>query len=171
MRDRIRVGVGASGHRYDAAVRTFRLSPPARRAVRDGLVLAGLLFCGYLFLVTGPADGTRSGSTRTRTGAVDLADPYAKVAGGLGAFTYSPVFAASSPRSGPAPVLAVPVAVGGVPPRDGHLARWALVALAVLAFPAVAVELYHGNIHLLMAAAIALGFRYPASWAFMLLRR
>ena len=43
--------------------------------------------------------------------------------------------------------------------------------LAVLAFPPVALELYHGNVHLLMAAAIALGFRYPAAWAFIVLRR
>jgi hypothetical protein len=41
----------------------------------------------------------------------------------------------------------------------------------VLAFPPVAVELYHGNVHLLIAAAIALGFRYPAAWAFVLLTK
>ena len=43
--------------------------------------------------------------------------------------------------------------------------------LAVFAFPAVALELYHGNVHLLMAAAIWLGFRYPAAWAFVLLTK
>ena len=43
--------------------------------------------------------------------------------------------------------------------------------LAVFAFPPVALELYHGNIHLLMAAAIALGFRYPAAWSFVLLTK
>jgi hypothetical protein len=45
--------------------------------------------------------------------------------------------------------------------------RW----LWVLAFPPVALELYHGNIHLLIAAAIALGFRYPAAWAFVLVTK
>jgi hypothetical protein len=45
--------------------------------------------------------------------------------------------------------------------------RW----LWVLAFPPVALELYHGNVHLLIAAAIALGFRYPAAWAFVLLAK
>ena len=41
----------------------------------------------------------------------------------------------------------------------------------VLALPPIALELYHGNVHLLMAAAIALGFRYPWTWAFVLLTK
>ena len=44
-------------------------------------------------------------------------------------------------------------------------------ALLVLAFPPVALELYHGNVQLLMAAAIALGFRYPVAWSFLLLTK
>jgi hypothetical protein len=43
--------------------------------------------------------------------------------------------------------------------------------LLVLAFPPVALELYYGNVNLLVAAAIALGFRYPATWAFILLTK
>jgi hypothetical protein len=43
--------------------------------------------------------------------------------------------------------------------------------LAIFAFPAVALELYHGNVHLLIAAAIWLGFRYPAAWSFVLLTK
>src|SRR3989442_1267745 len=39
------------------------------------------------------------------------------------------------------------------------------------ACPPVAFELYHGNIRLLIAAAIALGFRYPAAWSFVLLTK
>ena len=46
--------------------------------------------------------------------------------------------------------------------------RW---ALALLALPPVALELYHGNIHLFMAAAMVVGFRYPAAWAFPLLSK
>ena len=41
--------------------------------------------------------------------------------------------------------------------------------LALLAIPFVAVDLYHGNLHLLIAAAIVLGFRYPAAWGFVVL--
>jgi hypothetical protein len=44
-------------------------------------------------------------------------------------------------------------------------------ALLLLAFPPVALELYHGNVHLLMAAAIVLGFRFPVAWAFVLLSK
>src|SRR4029079_12199681 len=41
----------------------------------------------------------------------------------------------------------------------------------LFAFPPVALELYHGNIHLWIAAAIALGFRYPWTWGFVLLTK
>ena len=43
--------------------------------------------------------------------------------------------------------------------------------LWLLALPPVALELYHGNIHLWIAAAIVLGFRYPWTWAFVLLTK
>ena len=41
----------------------------------------------------------------------------------------------------------------------------------LLALPPVALELYHGNVHLLMAAAIALGFRHPWTWSFVILTK
>jgi hypothetical protein len=40
-----------------------------------------------------------------------------------------------------------------------------------LAFVPVLFELYLGNIHLLLAVAIVLGFRWPATWAFVLLTK
>jgi hypothetical protein len=40
-----------------------------------------------------------------------------------------------------------------------------------LAFVPVLFELYLGNVHLLMAVAIVLGFRWPAAWAFVLLTK
>ena len=46
--------------------------------------------------------------------------------------------------------------------------RWTLI---VLALPPVALELYHGNVHLLIAAAIVLGFRYPWTWSFVILSK
>jgi len=150
-------------------VQTFRLSRVGRRAVRDGLVLAGLLFCGYLFLVTAPQTNT-VGFDAYAYWAVNPADPYPATRGLLGAFRYSPVFVRLFAPFGAFPfwqflwvwealLLGTVIWLGG---------RW---WLAVLAFPAVAVDLYHGNIHVLMAAAIALGFRYPASWAFILLSK
>jgi hypothetical protein len=142
------------------------------RAARDGAIVAGLLFLGYLFVVVAPAVRT-FGFDAFAYWSLDIANPYARTAGALGAFTYSPVIAR----------LFVPF---------GMLAFWQFLllwagllvgtavwlglgsvrsVLAVFAFPAVALELYHGNVHLLMAAAIWLGFRYPAAWAFVLLTK
>jgi hypothetical protein len=46
--------------------------------------------------------------------------------------------------------------------------RWFAYALMV---PPVLMEIATGNIHLLLAAAVALGFRYPAAWSFVLLTK
>ena len=49
---------------------------------------------------------------------------------------------------------------------------WTPVGIAVaFAVPFVATDLYHGNIHLLLAAAIVLGFRHPWTWSFVLLTK
>ena len=45
---------------------------------------------------------------------------------------------------------------------------WIVVAFA---FPFVVAELYGGNIHLLMAVAIVLGFRHPWTWSLVLLTK
>lgn len=139
------------------------------RALRDGLVVAGLLFAGYLFLVVAPGAGT-VGFDAFAYWSVDPTEPYDRVAGQLGAFTYTPV----------AVRLFAPAALGSWP--DFWFA-WTAVLLGtvawlggrrsilVVAFPPVALELYHGNVHLLIAAAIALGFRYPAAWAMPVLTK
>jgi len=44
-------------------------------------------------------------------------------------------------------------------------------ALAALLFIPVAAELFNGNLHLLLGAAIVLGFRYPAAWSLVLLTK
>jgi hypothetical protein len=127
-------------------------------------VLAGLLVFAYLFLVVAPAAGT-FGFDAFAYWAVDIADPYRVPVGGLGAFTYTPVAAR---LFDPAGVLAWPsflwlwsaLLLGTAAWLGGRRFLW------VLAFPPVALELYHGNIHLLLAAMIVLGFRYPALWAF-----
>ena len=63
-----------------------------RRAVRDGGIVAGLLFAAYLFAVIGPAAGT-VGFDAFAYWAVDIADPYQAGVGGLGAFNYTPPIA------------------------------------------------------------------------------
>ncbi len=146
-----------------------RRPSPLARSVRDGLGVAGLLFAGYLFAIVAPVAGS-FGFDAFAYWSLDPSQPYARTAGALGAFTYSPViarlFSPFSALSWPAflwlwtaVLLATAIWLG-----------WRH-ALFVLAFPPVALELYHGNVHLLMAAAIALGFRYPATWAFVLLTK
>lgn len=139
------------------------------RALRDGLAVAGLLFAGYLFLVVAPVQGT-VGFDAFAYWSVDPADAYRLGVGRLGAFTYTPVAALAF-----APVHALPwwqflwlweaLLVGTLV----WLGRRR--SLLLLAFPPVALELYHGNVHLLLAAAIVLGWRHPWAWAFVLLTK
>ena len=144
--------------------------PTPLRAVRDGAVLAGLLFLVYLFAVVAPAAGT-VGFDALSYWIYSIDDPYAITHGTMGSFVYSPIAARLFQANSLLPwwqflwlweaaLLATALWLGG--------RRW---WLAVLAFPPVALELYHGNIHLLIAAAIALGFRYPAAWAFVLVTK
>jgi hypothetical protein len=152
-----------------ASIGSLRASPMVRRAIRDGLGAAGLLFAAYLFLVVAPRAGT-FGFDAYAYWSLDMADPYTVPAGTFGAFTYTPVIAR---LFAPFSLLEWPT----------FLWLWTAVmvatviwlgwrsALLVLAFPPVALELYHGNVQVLMAAAIALGFRYPVAWSFLLLTK
>jgi hypothetical protein len=50
------------------------------------------------------------------------------------------------------------------------LLGWELAALSLFLVP-VSNEVARGNVHLLLAAAVVLGFRYPATWAWVLLTK
>jgi hypothetical protein len=139
------------------------------RGLRDGATFGGLAFAAYLFVIVAPTAGT-VGFDAFAYWSVNLDDPYARAAGAFGAFTYSPVLARLfAPLSflewlqflwlWMAVLVATAIWLGGRYP------------LLVLSFPPVALEIYHGNVHLLMAVAIAIGFRYPAAWAFVLLTK
>jgi hypothetical protein len=144
-------------------------SPLARRAVRDGLAVAGLLFAAFLFFVVAPRTGT-FGFDAFAYWHLDLADPYSKSAGGLGAFTYTPVIARLFSPFGSLPWYTFLWLWTGMLVATLIWLGWRS-SLVVLAFPPVALELYHGNVHLLIAAAIVLGFRWPATWAFIILTK
>jgi hypothetical protein len=141
------------------------------RALRDGAVVSGLIFTGYLFLIVAPSVGT-FGFDAFAYWAVNPADPYQTGVGGLGAFNYTPPIAR---LFGPFALLEwysflwiwTALLIGNVI----WLGRRSIRVMWLLAFPPVALELYHGNIHLWIAAAIALGFRYPWTWAFVLLTK
>ena len=95
--------------------------------------------------------------------AVDPSAPYA-TAIGLGAFHYPPPFV----------YLAAPLSLL---PFDIAYVVWTILmvglliwmtrswALAWCGFPPVASELFHGNIHIAMAALIVVGLRYPPALA------
>jgi glycosyl transferase family 87 len=95
--------------------------------------------------------------------------PYGKDAGDFGAYLYSPAFIQVLN-----PVLSVP--------WEQFLALWAGLLMAtllvltgptlfVLALPIAFFEIWGGNIHLLLALAIVLSFRWPGTWAFVLLTK
>jgi Glycosyltransferase family 87 len=105
---------------------------------------------------------------------VDLSDPYAEsLVGRAGTYLYSPAFAIAI-----WPLTLLPWAV--------FAALWSalnLVVLVRLAGPILAAallflpflpvrdEISTGNIHLLIAAAVVLSFRWPSAWAFPLLTK
>lgn len=146
-----------------------RIPSVARRAVVHGLVVGGLAFLAYTFLVAAPRIGT-VGFDAFAYWSVQLPDAYRIAVGELGAFTYTPPAALVSSLAGNlqwwvflwvwlAALLATAIWLGG------------RKALLVLAFPPVAMELYHGNVNLLIAAAIVLAFEHPWTWTFVLLTK
>ena len=143
-----------------------------RRAVRDGLIISGWLATGFaLVVVTSIVHSV--GYDAYSYWSIDFSDLYGRAMSSnftVGAFRYAPPIAFLFGPFGALPwwlflwlwqatMLALVAWLGG---------RWALVLLAL---PPIALELYHGNVHLLIAAAIVLGMRYPAAWSFVLLTK
>jgi hypothetical protein len=166
-RPRVPALAGALFWPLPAGVRARRM-----RAVRDGLILAGWLSTAFVFLAIVPA-GRSLGYDAFSYWSIDFGAVYDRTTDSnytLGAFRYAPPIAFLF-----APFTSLPwwsflwlytaVMVGTLAWLGG---RW---TLALLALPPVACELYHGNIHLLTAAAVALGFRHPWTWSFVLLSK
>jgi hypothetical protein len=141
------------------------------RAIRHGLSVAGLILSGYMLLTVAPIVAT-FGFDAYSYWIPDLSQVYPVGVhyGNLNFFAYSPPIAQLLSLAGglqwwvflyfwTALLFATLVWLGG---------RW---TLAWLCFLPVVVEFYHGNIHLLLAAAIVLGFRYPVTWTFVVLTK
>jgi len=129
------------------------------------------MFTAYLFVIVAPSAGT-VGFDAFAYWSVDPADPYQTGVGGLGAFNYSPPIAWLFGPFGALDWLTflwlwLALLVGNVI----WLGQRGIRVIWLLALPPVALEIYHGNIHLWIAAAIALGFRYPWTWGFVLLTK
>jgi hypothetical protein len=147
------------------------MAPTLRdRLVRYGPIL-GVLMVGALYAVwqlTGGAPESQDSKAYYLAG---LDDPYRR--GDVGndyAFLYSPAFSQAM-----LPFRLLPI---GLFP-----AVWTLLLIAAVAWTAgrlalpllllqpVVASIALGNIEILMAAAIVAGFRYPATWSFILLSK
>lgn len=142
------------------------------RAVRDGLIVAGWITSAAL-LVAIPLVGRSLGYDALSYWFADLMARYELARSSLyelGAFRYSPP-------------IGIAFSLFGSLPWWLFLTLWSAVLAACVAWlggrrmlllfalPPVALEVYHGNIHLLLAVAVALGFRHPWTWAFVLLTK
>ncbi len=92
------------------------------------------------------------------------------VSAGYGIYRYSPVFVPLMTlwTAIPWPVFVTLWFVLGAALYLWMVGPW---ALALLAIPVFAIELFIGNVHILLALAIVLGFRWPATWSFVLLTK
>lgn len=149
----------------------MRLARRYAKPVAVGLVFAGLLFLAYVFLVTAPLMQS-FGYDAYAYWSVTMPDLYGIPFGQLGSYNYSPAFAQVAVWFSTVDLwvflwLWLCLLVGSVIFLAGS-PGWVPVAFAI---PFVALELYHGNVHILLAVAIVLGFRHPWTWSFVLLTK
>jgi hypothetical protein len=136
--------------------------------LRDGFVILSLAFVLLRLLAIKPwADSVDAYAYWTTRDGVFYD---AATTGRIGSYLYSPAFAQLL-----APLVWLPVAVFTAAWTALNCAtlwfilrRWSLVSLLFLPIP---FEIISGNVHLLYAAAIVVGFRRPATWALMLLTK
>jgi Glycosyltransferase family 87 len=142
------------------------------RPVRDGLIVVGLARAAYYFFVQGIQPWTFVGVDARAYWQVDLAHPY--VGSGVGdvsTYLYSPAFAQ----------VMAPFSLLPFPAFDVLWTALLLVLCAwlirpwpwagLILFLPISYELLVGNVHFLIAAAIVLGFRASAIWAFPILTK
>lgn len=138
--------------------------PPLR------LFKIGLSIIGVAFAVTLYSQAWPPGFDAYCYWSVDPVHPYTHAWTAPGAFSYSPP-------------LVLLFSLAKVIPFDLFLAIWMGLSVAVLMwlgrswglalllFPPVLAEVFAGNIHLLCAAAIVVGFEYPAAWSLLLVSK
>jgi hypothetical protein len=150
-----------------AAAQSIRVgvTPARQRALRHGLVLGGVVaaaIAGWQAF-QGPAiDAFAYWSNRPPV-------TYAAPPGTDGVFLYSPAFAKAI-----SPLTALPWQIFLAVWLTAMLVTLGWLAGPLLLLPVVIVtgnELYYGNIHFFIAAAMVLGLRYPAAWALPLLTK
>ncbi len=136
------------------------------RTVRWGLAAMGLLWLALV--ITGALPYDLSPNDSHAYWSVNPTDPYRGASlGAEDAFLYAPAIAQLL-----GPFTALPFAVFRV--GYGVLSLGALAlsgASYTLVVPGVIEDLVRGNIHVLIAVVMIIGFRYPAAWSFVLLTK
>jgi hypothetical protein len=161
-----------TGARRSLGARIGAHLPLYRTPVIVGLSIFGYVLFAWLMLVVpaSPHFSSVVGFDSFAYWNVDAMHPYTAPLGTIGSFTYSPAFALIV-----SPAHLVPFAL--------FYAVWASflivnlvwltrrMALVWLVFLPVPLELYHGNVNLLLATVCVLGFEYPALWSIGLLTK
>ena len=155
-----------------AGSRAFALMHRNRRALRDALILIGLIRAAVYYVVQAIHPWTFVGIDARAYWRVDLAHPYAS--SGVGehsTYLYSPAFAQflSPLYVLPFEVFFVVWTVASVAVLYWLVRPWPW-ALLILLLPWT-YELFVGQVHLFIAAAIVLGFRWPSLWVFSILTK
>ena len=148
---------------------------PKRQAIRLALVTVGGVAAGVILAASIVAAqhfqvGDMGAGQDARAYWLAIrSTPYRADAGTYGAYLYSPAF---TQLFGPLLSLGWQQFLGlWTAMLMGALLVLAGPALFVLMLPLAFFELWGGNIHLLLALAIVVGFRYPAAWSFVLLTK
>jgi hypothetical protein len=138
------------------------------RLLRDGFIILSVVFVLLRLLAIKPwADSVDAYAYWTTRGGAFYD---AATTGRIGAYLYSPAFAQLL-----TPLVWLPLAAfTALWTALNSVTLWWLLrrwALPSLLFLPIAFEIVSGNIHLLYAAAIVLGFRWPAAWGLMILTK
>ena len=146
--------------------------PVYRRPTILGLSIFGYVLFVWLMLVVPASPNFKSivGFDCFAYWHVDPFHPYEAALGTIGSYTYSPAFALALSPIRPLPFWLFFVV------WDSFLIvnlvwltrRMTLVWLVFLPVP---LELYHGNVHILLATVCVLGFEYPALWSIGILTK
>ncbi len=149
-------------------------SAPWQQALRIACITLGLTaLVVFLIAVLSSGPGGSHGygfDTRSYWGTRTPLYPGPGTDDGYGLYRYSPVFVPLMGLAATLPWHVFAMLWMGI---QGAAFLWLAGShrLPALAFLPILFELYLGNIHLLLAVAIVLGFRWPATWAFVLLTK
>ena len=138
------------------------------RLLRDGFFILAAVFVALRLLAIKPwADSVDAYAYWTTRDGVFYD---ASATGRIGSYLYSPAFAQLV-----TPLVWLPLAVfTAIWTALNAATLWFLLrrwAIPSLLFLPIAFEIVSGNVHLLYAAAIVIGFRWPATWALMFLTK